>query len=339
MVRCALSLLACLVVVARADWPPRDEDLVFLFERGTEELFALDPASGEKLLNYSLKPSGWARYTGQGLMELAHGSYRAPGQEQLVHRLAAQASLELWLWPDTAQNGVIFSLGGALTLEQRGEQLHCQLTTAQGSVNLSCPLPVGQGSAIALGLATDRLSLYRNGQEVATEPLAAPVRWRELGPSFGSGDFEHPGWSGRLGYLGLYRGAFDAVRAAEHFRALSALLEPPPEPLIVDAVLRACSKVATPAAIEPYPDSLAVFEYEVKTLVSGMTWDKTIRVAHYVVLDHRALPAAAAAPGEVHRLVLQPFAANRQVGLIHRTETLPPDPKLRLYLATQILTR
>ncbi len=340
MVRCALSLLVCLIAVARADWPPKDDDLVFLFETGTEEIFALDASGAEPLLNYSLKPSGHGRFTSQGLMNLDHGRYGAPAQERLgqVLKSSLQLGLEVWLWPETAQQAEILSLCGALTLEQRGERLVCRLQTGAGAVELSGPLPLGQGSAIALGLGADRFSLYRDGVEVQVASLPGPVQWRDQGPSFGSGDFVSAGWSGRLGYFGVYTGAFDAARAAAHYRALAENLQPPPEPLVVEAKLLACSTFATPASIEPYADSLAVFEYEVQSVVKGLTWDKTIRVAHYVVLDHHAMPAAAAKPGDLHRLVLEPFAANRQVALVHRTETLAPDPKIRLYLATQILS-
>ena len=59
----------------------------------------------------------------------------------------------------------------------------------------------------------------------------------------------------------------------------------PVEQLEVEGKLLWASKIPTVKEIQPYTQGLAVFEYEVEKVLSGKYASKTVRVAHWVILD------------------------------------------------------
>lgn len=331
----SVCLLATLPTFAQ--WPANDEDLLFLFENSFEEIFALDASLDESLLNYALLPKGWARYNSNGAMELAQGQYSAPNQEHLLSILQESEtfSLEFITQTNQAQKATILSLGPWLSVSQAGNELVIRFATKQGHATINAPFTPGRHH-IVLTRKANQWQVFVDG--TAGKAQAVMPHFNAFSPTFGSGNHKQVGWSGTLSHVAIYEGSFDATRAKAHATTLERQLADSSKTLELTGKLVATSKVATPAEIEPYAASLSIHEYEVVKIHQGFSWDKRIRVAHWVVLDHQALPVAQAQMGAHHRLFLEPFAANRQLANTHRTETLPPDAKMPLFLATNIVT-
>jgi hypothetical protein len=63
----------------------------------------------------------------------------------------------------------------------------------------------------------------------------------------------------------------------------------------------------------------------VEKVVSGQYKPKTIRVAHWVILNGETLPVAAAKPGDKTRLTFEPFEANPQLASHYLSDSLPAN--------------
>jgi hypothetical protein len=329
--------------VAQESWPPQDQDLVFLFQDAFEEPFALDEALDEPVLNYALKASGEARFDGAGCLVLSYGRFEAPNQGPVLARAFGEGEgfgLEFWLEPEGEQQAGILNLEGAFQLAQDQRKLIFTAKAAAGPVRLVATLPDLKAHHVLIGWAGGHLRCFLDGAVVAETDMAQPFGSGSFGAfTIGSGTHQQSGWQGRLADLALFNGSVDGARAQQHARAHEALGldREPPKPLVLKGKLVAKSKVAKPRDIAPYAASLAIYEYEVLQVMSGFTWDKRVRVAHWVVLGHQALPAAGAEIGAVHQLELEPMNANRQLANTHRTETLPVDAKIQVFLATRVL--
>ncbi|MDJ0841185.1 MAG: LamG domain-containing protein [Acidobacteriota bacterium] len=339
----SLALITLASFTLASEWPPLDEDLIFLFQDSYEEPFALDTELDEPLLNYQLSPLGEARFDSRGCLALHRGSFTAPNQDDVLP-LAVEPggdfSVELWLQPDKAQSARILAFGSAFALSQESNRL----VFSVDNTKLKADLPESKhGNHVIAAYSKKTMTLYIDGKPAANlEMTDAAKAWVKAPLTFGSGSSDKEGWLGFLADIAVYSGAFNPKRAEQHYGAHQKTVMPgreTPNRLILDGKLLAMSKVSTPAEIDPYAASLSVFEYQVVKVHQGFNWDKRIRVAHWVVLDYKALPVAKSAVGDQHRLVLEPFAANRQLANTHRTENLPTDRKIKLYLATNIQGR
>ena len=95
--------------------------------------------------------------------------------------------------------------------------------------------------------------------------------------------------------------------------------------------LIARSFVPTPEDIAPYPESLAVFEYEVVKVLEGFYVAPKMRVAHWVVLGGTSLARGRVEVGDEVELTVTEFTENPQLEQVNLSDTLEFDFDLRLY--------
>jgi hypothetical protein len=190
-----------------------------------------------------------------------------------------------------------------------------------------CSLKAGEPTHVIVTYSPGLLVCYRNGKEVLrTDAVRGDFgNWIPQHLLFGDEWTGERPWAGTLAGIAIYNRTLTPEEAAEHDRAYRALREAEttvPQ-LRVDAVLTRTSKIPTLTEIRPYKNALALYEYHVEKVVAGDYKPKTIRVAHWVILNGEVLPVAAAKPGQKASLTLEPFEANPQLSSHYLSDSLP----------------
>ena len=91
--------------------------------------------------------------------------------------------------------------------------------------------------------------------------------------------------------------------------------------LIVEVERVAASKTRTPEDVRPYDEALSWHEYKVKRTISGELTAQVIRVAHWTVLNGKAVPLSTRI-GAVERLKLADFNSVEGIKAVPRSDEL-----------------
>ncbi len=91
--------------------------------------------------------------------------------------------------------------------------------------------------------------------------------------------------------------------------------------LIVEAERVAASKSRTPEDVQPYDESLSWHEYKVKRVISGELAEPVIHVAHWTVLNGKAVPLSTGI-GEAMRMKLATFETVEGIKAVPRCDEL-----------------
>ena len=102
-------------------------------------------------------------------------------------------------------------------------------------------------------------------------------------------------------------------------------------PVAVEVELVKLSKVPTLKEILPYREALLVGEYRVKQVVKGKLDAKTVRVAHWALLDGTARTPTTRKPGWSGELELESFEVNPQLKSLFLSDTLEDNFDAVLY--------
>lgn len=342
------------VVVEPPTWPASREGLVFVWQSAASANLVHDPSLGSDRAT-TLTPRGRARLSAHHTMDVEGGFFEASpdGVTALLEALRRSHELTLTLTatPRRATTDELESLVNlapargrpSLVVGQEGRFLVVRMRTGglgpdsrQPPVRLFAVEP-GEPVHATLTYVPGRLRAYRDGELVVDSDAVAGnlARWDGGKLRFGAGQDGGPGWAGLLEGIAVYDRALAAgtIRedALRHARLRAA--RPAVKRSVVTARLTARSEVPTLREISPYREALAVDEYAVLDVLRGEDPGETIRVARWVILDGETLPGAGDRPGQVHRLVLSPFAANPQLESVYLAETLPADWDLPLYYA------
>lgn len=331
-------------------WPSDRRGLVFLWETAAAPNLVFD-AGLEVERACVLEPSGRARLDHDFAMRLAGGMFTASEEQSNALRWAFQATNELTLElrarpgddPSAAGRLVSFSSGARgqnFYVEERAGRLFFGLrveSRGPGAVQEAeiAHLEPGRRSHVAITYSPGALRTYVDGElAAASEQLDNGFfHWKTYRLAFGDDAGGGHDWPGELEGIALFDRVLEADEIRENFRRYEALIaERPRVPqLVVEARLLAATPTPSLADIAPYREALAVSEYEVSAAISGGLPGQRLRVAEWVLLDGRPLERPAV--GAARRLVLEPYALNRQLESVFLADTLAGQ-ETTLYYAT-----
>jgi hypothetical protein len=326
-----------------AAWPPGGRAPVFLWQTADRPNLVFDPELDAET-TYPLTARGRARLDHDHAMVLGEGAFAAAPEAAERLYAAARASNELTLeatleTPDLDQAGpariVTLSTDPRrrnFTLGQEGRWLVARVRTALTGPDADRPqvrlfeMPAGRRVHVVLTYSPGLLAAYRDGKPVtsSSEIQEGFFHWQPGKLLFGAevgGGFP---WTGTLEGIAIYDRVLepDEVRASySRYRRILDAREPVPR-LEVKATLRGKSELPTLDQISPYRQALAVYVYDVETVLEGSSPGGRIRVAHWTILDGEALPASRLSEGASLRLRLEPFGANPQLDSHYLSDTL-----------------
>jgi len=331
------------------DWPPDRTGLLFLWRTAGRPALARD-ARGRAIYAYELTPRGRARFDRHGAMVLQGGSLVAEGiGDYLVSACKRERALtiEALLTPhQTAHRGSseIISLSSEpgsydVRLCQEGDSLTLRLgrDTEDGrstKVPL-CSLKKGSACHFAVTWKPGLMVGHVDGTPVVTR-TDVPVSftyWGKCQVTFGAAQDGARDWAGTLEGIAIYSrflSAREVRRDCTHYSSALRERRSVPRSEVVGR-LRALSTVPTYKEVAPYFRALAVYEYEVTRVINGDAAQRTIRVAHWAMMDRKVLGISKRKTGEEYRLQLEPFEANRQLESEFLSDTLPANWEVPLY--------
>ena len=333
--------------VEERSWRSSRGRAVFLWETADKPVVAYDN-KGRKIEGFNLRPQGLARLDHNYVMDVRKGSFVA--EDAAAHVLSSckktsKLGIEAYITPaDLSGKGTAEIVSFSTTDGRR----NFALAQKQGELVFGVRATGQKGSWIRLfGLEKNRpchvivtyrrgtLVCYKNGRTIMmnTDVEDSIRSWKEGELVFGDNLSGKRNWDGLIEGVVVYARFVDAKSAARNYRNYRALVgerKPVPRLKVVGKLL-AKSRAQEYKEIAPYFQELAVYEFEVKRVVSEEYAKKRIRVAHWVMMEKKLLPAARAAVGKKRRLVLEPFEANRQLEADYLSDTLPENRELPLY--------
>lgn len=325
-------------------WPSDREGLAFLWETADAGNLARDPARGVER-SFPMEREGAARLDHFHRMDLGGGAWVASDEAGQAIAAAVkrtnEVTLEATVTPRSGRQtpavAAIVALSGGrpdtrnLVLAQEGDELVLHLGVArrgpaEHEVRLGRVEP-GRPAHVVVSYRPGHLSAWRDGEEVVTtgELQGDFFRWRPRPLTFGA-ERRRPGsWSGWLEGVAVYGRALGPDEARENARRyLEKIARRPEVPrVLVRGRLAARSRTPTLQEISPYREALAVYEHR--------AGGRTVRVAHWVILDGELQPASGWSVGEERDLLLEPFERNPQLESVFLSDTLPPAPTLPLH--------
>ncbi|MCK4625791.1 MAG: LamG domain-containing protein, partial [Phycisphaerae bacterium] len=243
-----------------------------------------------------------------------------------------QLTIEVTLTPaNLKQRGpariVTFSTNSAsrnFTLGQDGKNLILRLRTTQTGDNGTkpqvtlCQLAAGKPHHIIVSYFPGRLFCYVNGRKV---PASAAVQgdfsnWAPQHLLFGDEWNGQRDWSGRLEGVAIYSRFVPPKEAVLRYRLYAARFKKrkPAPRVVLEGKLVETTATPAPGDIAPYRRGLVLYTYEVGKVVSGKCKEKRIQVAHWAILDDKALKSLAAkVKGRNYRLTLERYDDHPQL--------------------------
>ena len=191
-------------------------------------------------------------------------------------------------------------------------------------------LPDTKPHHVIVSVAAKRLALHLDGKKLK-EIDPSPASFIEVGaPAIRFAVYD---WRGQFEYLAMYNRFIEEPEAAKNAAAVAAeLAKRTTLPRFeVQAKLVATSTLPQPKDIAPYRNVLIVNEYEVEQVLKGAYAPKTIRVAQWGMIDLKATPLAAQAPGTSVKLVLETFADHDELESELISDTLKENFDLDLF--------
>ncbi|MCF6287197.1 MAG: LamG domain-containing protein, partial [Candidatus Hydrogenedentes bacterium] len=327
------------VVAADTPWPAERGELLFAFSDDFTPSYA-PGLDGKPLLGWHFTPTGYGRIRHDGALLLGRGGFFA---EQIGAFLSASLqdgegfTATMWLTPETRlEDGAVMTLGhevpsknGWLRIEQHGSFLRIGIATKSGPFDLlAADVKAAITTSITVSCNRTHAVIFRDGVEVARKALpAALVRPEGLTLRLGSSSPDVVGWKGAVEGICLYGRALSAteVRTLHDSTAQRRSQREHVPSLHVRAVLRGKSTVPTPEELAPYTQGLTVFLYEVVKVLSGDYDGSQLHVAHWTVLDERALAFASVLEGSMHELRLEPYDGNPQLAAENLSDDIVED--------------
>ncbi len=312
---------------------------VLLFRGGDYTNLVFDPASGQEVSTL-FEAQGHAFYDRSFAFDLRGGSFLADlgTMQRLLQGVRATNEISLELVFESASAGteraVLFTFSGGqgagrnFTLSQERGRLFLQLLTESNSrekgntprLDLG-PVRLGAKQLLLFTYAPGELAFFLEGQEVLRSEVWREgfFDWKALPLLFGNE------WQGNEAFRGKILGAtvWDRVLLPEEALArhrswreeLAARQELPL--LRVRARLLARSRTPRLEDIAPYQDALAVYEYQLNSVLEGNlppgSDGNALRVVHRVLAGGEQLPIAGLALGQEVELGLEPFAQQPQL--------------------------
>jgi hypothetical protein len=217
-----------------------------------------------------------------------------------------------------------------LCLAQEKGLLHFSVKTsgdAKRWITL-CRLAAGRPQHVVVTYTPGRLTCYLDGRQVTTTgSLTGDLSgWTPVPLVMGNNWTSQRPWHGLLEGVRLYARAFAAEEAHDHYRAWRAKLDArkPVGRIEIRGKLLGKSELPEPRS-QTYSMARALFEYEVKEVLSGTCESASVLVSHYAWADFKLLEPAGFRVGSLHRLVLEPCSLHPELEDIRAHETLDVD--------------
>ncbi len=334
-----LPVVADQIGVRLEGWPVQPRGLVFAFEHGKADNLALDPSGAQ--ITFGVEPHGAARFDRRFALVPGGGHFESPrGAANLVAMWSKTGafSLDAVLEPlNLEQKGRIVELASAdgredLTIDQDGKYLDVRVRTGPGEERMEMRLEmfrpishlsIGGRSRTTFGKIkvafgrVDGVTQFHAGQFDGDFTHWGADRLR-----FGS-----PDWRGAMRHIAGYdrvRTSFESERDARLTEQWNATQAQVPERR-AKARLVAKADIPTLQQIAPYPDALAVFEYEMP--------NGKVRVAHWVILGREVLPIAERKIGDEFDVRIEPFDAHPEAAGRFKSEAgLKEDFNIELWM-------
>jgi hypothetical protein len=328
-------------------WPAARKGLVFSFETASLQtpMLVFDP-DDKPVYSCSIAARARAKYDHHSAMVTTGGSFVAERIETyLGPALQKSGALTIEAYvspaePALAQSGVVLAFSSEagpanFALVQARNKLVLVLRTSAAAekqppaqVELAA-LSDAKPFHLAVTYAGGVLVGYRDGKEVLRSAAVTGdfTNWTDGRLLFGDDWPAKQPWPGALEGIAVFKRALGADEVKQDAQVyLKKVQARPAVPIIqVRGKLLAKSPVPEYKQIQPYYQALAVYEYEVEKVLAGTCNEKKIRVAHWVMMEKKPLPAMADRPvGESYDLVLEPFAANLQLESQWLSNTLDP---------------
>ncbi|MDQ2732288.1 MAG: hypothetical protein M3Y56_11560 [Armatimonadota bacterium] len=335
--------------VKRLSWPSNHKDLEFCWGTAKRTNAVYDETNGLGKVCNVLK-SGDADLDQNGAMSLRGGWFEAVEGWQGIYESCRERhalTVEATITPAVADQGDrhnpkrIISFAWAVAedfwIAQVGSQLVFNFGTSiqhrDAPVTL-CTVVSGQPNHIIISYKPGELICYLNGKQVFhTDSMRTSFdNWARARLCVGRRQYA-AGWQGRVEGLAIFSRTMGSQEALEDYQIHAAKLgiRAPSTNLEIDGTLIAVSHVPTAAEIVPYRDVLVVNEYKVKQVLHGAYAPRTIRVAHWGLLDGQAAPAAHYQMGQDVHLSVQPMEQHPELEQKYRSDTLPDNFDLPVY--------
>lgn len=317
---------------AAAAWPGRTDGLVFLWRDGSRANQVPAGATGKRTCR--ARPRGRAIFGSAYDMDLAGGAFLAEraGEPLLAAcRKTGQLAVEAVITPGRLQQPaaapiVTFSAARSernFALVQDGNQLVLRLRTPSNGPGGAKAQPVlytltaRRPVHVVVSYAAGRAVCCVDGQQVATSRAVrgdfsnwAPGHHLLFGDEWDGGR----DWAGRLEGIAIYSrfvGAAEARRKHELY-ARELRKRRPIRRLVLVGKCVETTPTPTLRAIRPYRRCLAAYTYDVQKVLHGRYDERQIIVAHWVILDGKAM-GFDRRKGRTCRLTVEPYDAHRQL--------------------------
>jgi hypothetical protein len=338
-----------------ATWPSRSEGLRLLFQTANAPNLVYDEElEGDTATQ--LQRRGLARLDHRFSLLPSGGSFVAGDRDaaRVVEggKATYELTVELTVEPHgepSRRTGVLIASGPSrrlnFSLEQRGPRLVFTTRSRRSrrdppsSVDLF-PVPADRPSHVVVTYRPGHLAAYLDGElQVSDTSLQKGFHhWRPAPLTLGAGNDGDQVWRGRLEGLAIYSRVLDPDEVAENHRRYQAIARAraPITAWRIRAQRQDCSPVPSLAEIQPYREALSVCLYRVIDRRQSPSIDERIRVAHWSVLDGKALELASGrqAGGDVE-LELSRFGDNPQLESVFLSDTLSDAADLDLFYAAQ----
>lgn len=350
------TLAATNIVVHPLAWPTDRNGLVFAWRTAAVAVNAVNPATGQPTVS-KLTRRNAARLDHNSAILLDGGSCVSTNADATLLdacRASNALAIEATLTPaNVTQEGpariVTFSSDPAtrnFTLGQQHAQLILRLRTPQTGLNginpevNLCSIEADRSHHVVVTYAAGHLVCYLDGAKVL-ETSAVPGDFSNWTPHhlvFGDEWNGERNWSGTIEGVAVFSRALNADEVRREYQAYQRIRarRPAVAHLVVNAELIKLSKVPILKEILPYREALVVGEYRVKQVVEGKLEARTVRVAHWALLDGAARTPASRKPGWSGRLNLETFEANPQLKSLFMSDTLEDNFEAVLYYDSAI---
>ena len=315
-------------------WPAVTQGTLFAWETANKPNQLIEPASGQ-LSSCSFQASDNAVLDEHYALRTIGGSFMARNfgtQFGGAVQKSNAFSIEMTVTPLPASDTRERALCSNYNILMRGDKLIYR----EGNVEM-CALPPNKPTHVVVTYTPGQLICYLNGTQVSSSNrVTTDLRGQRGYALLVGNDLDNRPWYGTVEGIALFgrvlspeeaRAEADAYRAICRDRKLLA-------PVELDATLTAASRPPKLAEITPYRQALVVNEYAVNHVISGTLAAKTIRVAHWVILNEQTLDVTQLPLNAPVHLTVAPFDANPQLAGENMTDTLPESDAPLYYAVT-----
>lgn len=321
--------------VRASPWPVNRKGLAFVFETAEQPNTVRDPVSGQiRAYGQVFRGPSWTNHDNALMLDGGTVYFLGMGESfnNAVRRTHA-FSFEITLTPRDLNraNQHVSSYG----LFQRGDKLVFECT---GKTVDLISVEAFHRYHVVLTYVPGRLIGYVDGKKVVeTEAIQDKLEggWPGADMTVGGDLDDHP-WMGAVEGIALYNRILGPDEVRLNHEAYESLLAARPKvpSSVIEAKLTATSKVRLPGQIAPYTRALAVYQYDVTKVISGEFSKKTIRTAHWIVLDNLPQRIGTLPVGATVRMKVEPFEVQRQLQEENISDTIGADTEDR-YLAVE----